>query len=94
MIDSFSTLFCLEVFQKKNSRQIGFALYIANFSHPLLGVLRLEMCMWKWSVMGLAGVQAVWAVHHVVGYDAWSLFAGMVIALDIVILLAVQRMPK
>jgi hypothetical protein len=50
--------------------------------------------MWKWSVMGLAGVQAIWAAHSVVGYDVESLFAGMVIVLDIFILVVVQRMRK
>jgi hypothetical protein len=50
--------------------------------------------MWKWSVMVLCGVQAIWAAHHVVGYDVWSLLAGAVVAVDIFILLAVQRMRK
>ena len=50
--------------------------------------------MWKWSVMGLAGVQAVWAAHHVVGYDVESFFAGAVIILDLFILVAILRMRK
>jgi hypothetical protein len=47
--------------------------------------------MWKWTVMVLCGVQAIWAAHYVVGYDAWSLLAGAVIVFDIVTLFAVQR---
>ena len=48
--------------------------------------------MWKWSVMTLCGVQAIWAAHTVTGYDAESFLAIAVITIDILILFTVSRM--
>ncbi len=50
--------------------------------------------MWKWSVITLCGIQAIWAAHSVTGYDAESYLAMAVIAVDIFILLAVSRMRR
>ena len=49
--------------------------------------------MWKFALMTLCGVQAIWAAHYVVGFDFWSLLAVLVIMFDISVLFAVRGRP-